>query len=175
MTMPPNWKHLADMTLGDLQTALLAEADAKMDGKSDLEEDRLLPTLPEPMRAIWLLNWLNFEVTQGSLLAYFYNSHGRHAPLAAEVLRRIGANRMADVVAQAAASHERASAGWAARRAELDALGEFAVVKPYADLPNADELDQLTAEYWQAADDEDWGSKLDAYLSEQVRLLTIGE
>jgi hypothetical protein len=146
-----------------------------MKAKSGLEEDRLLPTLQEPIRALWLLSWLDFEVTQGSLLAYFYNSHGRHAPLAAEVLRRIGANRMADVVTQATASYERASAEWAARRAELAALGEFAVVKPYADPPNADELDQLTDQYWQAADDDDWGSKLDAYLIEQVRLLTIGE
>jgi hypothetical protein len=173
--MPPDWRLLADLTPSDLQTALLAEADAVMKGKSGLEEDRLLPTLPEPVRAIWLLSWLDFEVTQGSLLAYFYNSHGRHGPLAAEALRQLGANRMADVVTQAAASYERASTEWAARRAELDALGEFAVVRPYADLPNARELDQLTDQYWQATDDDDWGSKLDAYLSEQVRLLTVGE
>jgi hypothetical protein len=169
--MSPDWRLLVDLNPGDLQTALLAEADAVMRGKSGPEEDRLLPTLPEPVRAIWLLSWLDFEVTQGSLLAYFYNTSGRHAPFAAEVLRRIGAGRMADVVTQAAVSYERASVEWAARRTEMDALGEFAVVKPYADLPNVRELGQLTDQYWQAADDDDWGSKLDTYLSEQVRLL----
>jgi len=169
--MSPDWKLMADLTPNDLQTALLAEVDAVMDGQSGPEEDRLLLTLPEPLRAIWLLNWLDYEVSQGSLLAYFYNSHGRHAAFAVDMLRRIGANRMADVVAEAAASYERASAEWAARRTEVDAVGEFAVVKPYAGLSNAPDLDRLTDQYWQAADDDDWGSRLDAYLSEQVRLL----
>jgi len=170
--MPPDWTLLAGLDPGDLQTALLAEADAVMDGQPGPEEDRLLPALPEPLRAIWLLNWLDYEVSQGSLLAYFYNRHGRHAQLAAGVLRRIGANRMADVVAEAAASYERASAEWAARRAEMDAAGEFAVVKPYRGLSNADELSRLTDQYWQAAADDDWGSKLDIYLRDQVRRLT---
>ncbi len=42
-------------------------------------------------------------------------------------------------------------------------FGEFAVVKPYAGLPNAHDLVRLTDQYWQAADDDDWGSRLDAY------------
>jgi hypothetical protein len=169
--MPPDWKLLAGLDPGDLQTALLAEADAVMNGQPGPEEDRLLPSLPEPLRAIWLLNWLDYEVSQGSLLAYFYNSHGRHARLAAGVLRRIGANRMADVVADADASYQHAAAEWAARRAEMDAAGEFAVVKPYQGLSNAGDLDRLTDQYWQAAADDDWGSKLDIYLREQVALL----
>jgi hypothetical protein len=52
------------------------------------------------------------------------------------------------------------------------ALGEFAAVKPYADLPDARDLVRLTDQYWQAADDDDWGSRLDACLREQVTLLT---
>lgn len=169
--MPPDWKQLADLTPDDLQMALLAEADAVMGGRYGPEEDRLLAALPEPLRAIWLLNWLDYEVSQGSLHAYFYNRHGRHARLAVELLRRMGANRMADVVAEAAASYQPASAEWAARRAEVDAAGEFAVVNPYAGLSNARDLDRLTDQYWQAADDDDWGSKLDGYLREQVRQL----
>jgi hypothetical protein len=171
VTMSPDWKLLADLTPNDLQTALLAEVDAVMNGQSSPEKDRLLVTLPEPLRAMCLLNWLDYEVSQGSLLAYFYNTHGRHASLAVDVLRRIGAHRMADVVAEAAASYERASAEWAARRTEVDAAGEFAVVKPYAGLSNARDLDRLTDQYWQAAEDDDWGAKLDAYLSKQVTLL----
>jgi hypothetical protein len=30
----------------------------------------------------------------------------------------------------------------------------------------------LTDQYWQAADDDDWGSRLDACLREQVTLVT---
>jgi hypothetical protein len=169
--MTPDWRALAALSPGGLQAALLAEAETAMQGHYGPDEDRLLPTLPEPVRAIWIISWLDFEVAQGSLLAYFYNSHGRHASLAVEVLRKIGANRMADVVSEAAASHEHAFAEWTARRAENDALGEFAVVKPYAGLPNAHDLTQLTDQYWQAADDDDWGSRLNAYLHQQVRLL----
>ena len=45
------------------------------------------------------------------------------------------------------------------------------MVTPYAGLSNAGELNRLTDQYWQAAADDDWGGKLDAYLSKQVRLL----
>jgi hypothetical protein len=170
--MSLDWRLLADLEPSELQAALLAEAEAVMNGTSGPEEDRLLLVLPEPVRALWLLSWLDFEVTQGSLHAYFYNSSGRHARLAVEVLRRMGASRMADVVAQAAASYEQSSSEWAERRSELDALGELAVAKPYAGLPNARGLSQLTDQYWQAADDDDWGSRLDTYLHDQVALLT---
>ena len=40
----------------------------------------------------------------------------------------------------------------------MDAVGEFAVVKPYTGLPDADDLVRLTDQYWQAATDDDWGS-----------------
>ncbi len=142
--MTPDWKLLAGLTGDDLQMALLTEADAILEGEPGPEEDRLLLTMPEPLRAMWIINWLDYEVCQGSLLAYFFNSHGRHAPLAAALLRRISAHRMADVVAKATASYERTS---------------------------AEDLSQLTDRYWQAAKDDNWCSKLDAYLGEQVRLL----
>ncbi len=61
-------------------------------------------------------------------------------------------------------------AEWAARRAEGDAAGEFAVVTPYAGLSDAGELSRLTDQYGKPADDDDWGDTLGAYLSRQVRL-----
>ncbi|HTU76082.1 MAG TPA: DUF4375 domain-containing protein [Trebonia sp.] len=169
--MPPDWKLLADLNPGDLQATLLAQADAVMNGQPGPEEDRLLPSLPEPVRATWLLGWLDYEVSQGSLLAYFYNSHGRHARLAAGVLRRIGADRMADVVAEADASCERACGEWAARRAETDAGDHRTVAGPSIGLSNARDLGRLTGQYWKAAADEDWAGKLGSYLQEQVALL----
>jgi hypothetical protein len=172
VTTPPDWTLLAGQNPGDLQTALMAEANAVLDGQPGPEQDR--SPAPGAARAAahdMAVELLDYEVSQGSLLAYSYNRHGRHARFAASMLRRIGANRMADVVAEAAASYERASAEWAARRAEIDAAGEFAVVKPYKGLSNADELGRLTDRYWQAAVEPDWGSKLDIYLRDQVRLL----
>lgn len=171
--MTPDWKRLAELPPdADLPMAVLAEADAIIDFLPPDEEDRILPTMPEPLRAVWLLNWLDCEVCQNSLTGYFYNSHGRHARLAAGALRRIGANRMADVLTVAADSYERASAEWAAQRAENDAAGEWAVIRPFEGLPNRGELHRLHDEFWQARLDDHWYAKLDVYLREQLRQLT---
>ena len=62
--MSPDWRLLAGLAPNDLQVALLAEVDAVMAGQPGPEEDRLLLTLPEPLRAMWLVNWLDFEVSQ---------------------------------------------------------------------------------------------------------------
>ena len=169
--MPLDWTLLAALEPGDLQARLLAEADAVMNGHDGEEEDRLLPSLPEPLRAIWLVDWMDFEICQGSMLAYFYNSHGRHARLAAGVLSRIGAAAMAGVLSEAADVYERSSAEWEARRAGNDALGEGTVLRPYKDLPGTDALSQLTRRFWDAASTGDWGTKLDHYLAGQVRNL----
>jgi hypothetical protein len=56
---------------------VLEYLDAVMAGRSDEAEDALLAVLPRPLQALWLLSWLEFEVSQGSLLAYFFNSAGR--------------------------------------------------------------------------------------------------
>lgn len=94
--MTIDWRAAAELPARELEGLLLDEADSIMAGLSDEDEDRMLASLAEPLRAIWLLNWLDFEVCQGSLLAYFFNRHGRHATLATEVLRKLGASRMAD-------------------------------------------------------------------------------
>lgn len=52
VTMPPDWTLLVGLDPGDLQTAMLAEADAVMNGQPGPEQDRLLPALPEPLRAM---------------------------------------------------------------------------------------------------------------------------
>jgi hypothetical protein len=46
---------------------------------------------------------------------------------------------------------------------------EYSVVRPYVGLSNADQLAELTDEYWAAADEEGWwGDQLDAFLSRAV-------
>jgi hypothetical protein len=75
----------------------------------------------------WLLSWLEFEVTQGSLLAYFFNSAGRHAALAVAALHDIGAGRMEQVLTEAAAVVAADPAAWDKGRSDLDALGEWTV------------------------------------------------
>jgi hypothetical protein len=166
-----DWKQLAELGPIELQTALLAESDQAMNGLSEAEQDRVLERLPEPLRAMWLINWLGFEVSQGSLLAYFYNTSGRHAALAEDLLRRMGATQMADVLGQALASQSRVSEEWATQRVELDQLPEFAITHPYSGLSNAETLSALTDRYWQAAEADNWGDKFDAYLAEEVAAL----
>lgn len=79
-------------------------SDTATEGKTGAEEDAAVAGLPDPVRVIWLLNWLDYEVSQGSLLAYFFNSHGRFATQTADVLDRIGATGMAQVLRQAEAA-----------------------------------------------------------------------
>ena len=155
------WAELAALDAVALQGALLDGAEERLAGLEGPDEAAALAALPEPVRVIWLLGALDFEVSQGSLLAYFYNSAGRYAAEAAAALELIGARRMAGVVREARASmgDERAATGDV----------EFAVVHPYAGLSNADVLERLTDEYWEAADADDWGEKLDAYLVGAMR------
>ena len=118
---------------------------------------------------LWLLNWLEFEVAQGSLLAYFFNSSSRHAALAVAALRDIGAGRMAEVLAEAAAVVAAHRAAWDQRRSDLDALPEWTVTRPYHGLPQADLLGgSMTSRFLEAAQLDDWGSQLGAYLRRQV-------
>ncbi len=164
-----DWRELSGLSSGELQAALLAELDVVMAGHSYQEEDELLARLPVPLRVMWVLSWLDFEVTQGSLLAYFSNTPGRHAAQAVQALRDIGAAGMADVVMRAAESVTAASEEWAARRDEMNRQPEHSVVRPYVALSNADQLVELTDQYWAAADEEGWwGDKLDAFLSRPV-------
>jgi hypothetical protein len=164
-----DWRELSGVSSGELQAALLAELDVVMAGHSYQEEDELLARLPVPLRVMWVLSWLEFEVTQGSLLAYFYNTHGRHAAQAVQALRDIGAAGMADVVMRAAESVTTASEEWAARRDEMNRQPEHSVVRPYVGLSNADQLAELTDQYGAAADEDGWwGDKLDVFLSRAV-------
>ena len=41
-----------------------------MNGLPDQQEDEQLARIAVPLRVMWLLEWLDFEVTQGSLIAY---------------------------------------------------------------------------------------------------------
>jgi hypothetical protein len=142
-----DWNKVAALDAAEIQQVLLRESDSVMRPYLDSpdDQDRVLATLPDPVRTMWLINWLDFEVSQGSLLAYFYNSHGRHAPEAAQVLERIGASRMAEVVREAIRVRER-------------------------EAPDMDEqLEVLTDRYWEAAASDGWGDLLDQYLVAEVR------
>jgi hypothetical protein len=46
------------------------------------------------------------------------------------------------------------------------------VVHAYRDLPGAAELDALTDRYWDAADADNWGEKLERYLASEVDAIT---
>ena len=163
-----DWRKLYGLSSSELTSALQAELDSLMQGLSDEEEDELLTRLSVPLRVLWVLDWLDFEVSQGSLLAYFSNSRGRHAAQAVQALRDIGAVRMASVVLRAAESVAATSGEWAGRHDELNRGREDAVVRPYVGLSNAEQLSELTDQYWAAADEEHWGDRLDAFLSRAV-------
>jgi Domain of unknown function (DUF4375) len=57
-----------------------------------------------------VLNWMDFEVTKGSLLAYFGNGQRAHADAAMNALRTVGATGMATVLERVTAVYD-ANAG----------------------------------------------------------------
>ncbi len=147
---------------------LLNWLDEAMRGHYGAKEDTILGGLRPPLNVMFLLNWLDFEVTQGSFLAYFLNSHGRHARLAAQALKTIGAAKTASVLERARGVFEANSAAWNARNEELDQVEEFAVVRPYVGLPGADELSDLTNEYWDAQRSDRYTDLFDDYFRRSV-------
>jgi len=150
---------------------LLNWLDDAMGGHYGSEEDAMLAGLSPPLNVMFLLNWLEFEVTQGSFLAYFLNSHGRHSTLAAQALRTIGATETAAVLDRARAVFETNSAAWQARQEELNQLEEYAVVTPYVDLPGVEELSDLTDEYWEAQRRDRYSDLLSDYFRRSVKEL----
>lgn len=139
-----DWTELAKLDAAQLQSALLRLSNEAMRGRSGADEEEAGARLPEPLRVMWLINWLDFEVAQGSMLAYFYNSHGRFAADAAEALDSIGARSMAAIVREAAACAANNDDG---------------------------RLEELTDRYWSTAQVDDWGTKLDRFLIGSVRRL----
>jgi hypothetical protein len=161
----PDWASLADLDDDALQASLLEYLDAVMAGRPPQAEDALLAALPRPLQVLWLLNWLEFEVTQGSLLAYFFNTHGRHAALAVAALHDIGAERMAEILTEAAAVVAAHQAAWDTRRSDLSATPAWTVTQPYRGLPQADTLGgSMTSRFWEAAQTDDWGQQLDEFV-----------
>jgi hypothetical protein len=165
----PDWAALEDLDDNQLQAALLEYLDAVMAGQPAQAEDALLAALPRPLQVLWLLNWLEFEVSQGSLLAYFFNRHGRHATLAVAALQDIGAGRMAQVLTEAAVVVAAHRTAWDKRRANLDALPQWTVTQPYRGLPQAQTLGgSMTSRFWEAAQTDDWGERLDEFVRRRV-------
>jgi len=165
----PNWATLADLDDNQLQATLLEYLDAVMAGRPAAAEDALLAALPRPLQVLWLLNWLEFEVTQGSLLAYFFNTHGRHAALAVAALHDIGAGRMAEVLHEAATVVAAHRVAWDKRRSDLSATPASTVTQPYRGLPQADTLGgSMTSRFWEAAQTDGWGQKLDEFVRRRI-------
>ena len=167
---PGDWHGLDSLDASALTDRLLQSVDQVFEGRLDsaAAEDAALASLPEPLRVLWYLNWLDFEVSQGSLLAYFMNTRARHAAAASAALRRIGAEATAEVLDEAQAVLRREEDAWSARRVELDEYGEYAVVHPYRELAGADELDELTNRFRETADRDAWGEKLERYLASEA-------
>jgi Domain of unknown function (DUF4375) len=171
-----DWQALSSLEAGELQTQLLDHANEEMKGLDADQEAETLPTLPDPMRIIWVLSSLSIEVMMGSFLAYFMNSAGRHSTAAITALSEIGATRMAAVLKRAARSVELNRDAWSSRKIEIDEAAEaYDVLTPYEDLPNADELSDLTDEFREAEDQDNWGDLLDSYLKRSVERLAKTE
>jgi len=171
----PDWTTLSTLEPMQLSRRLQEWLDELMKGKyGSEEEDQILGELPEPLQAVWVLNWMDFEVTMGSLLAYFGNGQMPHADAAIRALRMIGAEGMASVLERATAVYDTNADAWSKRDEELRQVEEYAVVQPYKWLPGVDELSKLTERYYELEREEGWRRRLAAYLQSWVADLAGG-
>lgn len=154
---------------------MLGYLETRTSDLSEDEEDAVLSALPEPLRILHVLSWLDFEVCQSSLTGYFFNAHGRQAGHAAAALRAIGAGDVGSVVEEAAAVVRAYAAQWEARHAELDRLPEGSVVQPFVGLAGVDRLAELDRRFAETARASGWGQKLESYLADAVDLHRDGD
>lgn len=99
---------------------------------------------------------LEGEVNNGGFEQYFINGAGEHAALAEGALRRVGADKMADLAAAAVKVFGPAGPAreWARRRQQLEALGDRAdawldpIDRAFYDYP--DDVGSLTLRYVEA-------------------------
>lgn len=164
-----DWQNLDDLEPGDLQARLLDNLDLLVSASDPSTEDSALEEMPEALTILWFLNWLEFEVAQGSLVGYLFNSHGRHAGKAADALRSVGAVRSAQLLDRAAEVARAHRAEWAERHAALDALPLHSVVTPYVDLAGVDEISRLADEFEDAVHLENYGERLDNFVASGLR------
>ena len=164
----PDWDGLTSLDPTEVTSRLQAWLDDVMQQKYGADEDELLAELPEPLHAIWVLNWMDFEVTMGSLLGYFGNSHRRHASEAVSALRKIGATGMASVLDRAISVYNANADAWDQRDQELSELDLYAVVRPYKDLPGVDELSELTDRFRELEKHEQWHRRLADFVHKAV-------
>ena len=171
----PDWTSLSTLEPMELSRRLQEWLDELMKGKyGSADEDRILGELPEPLQAVWVLNWMDFEVTMGSLLAYFGNGQRRHVEVAIRALRTIGAPGMASVLERATAVYDTNADAWSVRDEEINQLEQYAVVQPYKGLPGVDELSELTDRYYELEKEERWRRRLADYLQRSVVELAGG-
>jgi len=141
MDLPPLPDEFFSATGEDLATVAWEYLDPIFFGKHHLDaEEEVLEALPEPLRDYLILLLLDLEVMQGGLRTYFMNSWGRHAQLAVDALRRLGGEGLAECLQKALAIYSKHEAAWAKRTRELDAQGEYAIVRPFQNLEGIDEL-----------------------------------
>jgi hypothetical protein len=171
----PDWTSLTTLEPMELSRRLQEWLDELMKGKyGSKEEDQILGELPEPLQAVWVLNWMDFEVTMGSLLAYFGNGQRRHVDAAIRGLRTIGATGMASVLERATAVYDTNADAWSERDKELNQLDEYSIVQPYKELPGVEQLSELTDAYYQMEKEESWRRRLADYVQRSVAELAGG-
>ena len=69
---PGDWSGIEELRGSALVSRLLDNLDEILGDHlaSPESEDARLTDLPEALQVLWHLNWLDFEVSQGSMLAY---------------------------------------------------------------------------------------------------------
>lgn len=134
----------------------------------NLVDDRLpsspspteLASMPSSVRAFCMLRDLEFELTMGGLVTYFSNSAGQNAAVAVTALRRIRADRCAQLLESAIPlGHD--------FRDRIPSRSEFEVSQPFPHLDHTERVDVLGRDLYTTLYVEDFGAKVAVYLREE--------
>ena len=113
-----------------------------------------IASLSEVERAIALANWADFEIANGGLWQFYYNSGGNNAAETVDALRVIGTDRAADGL-------KAANALFPGGSPPRDREQRFRSLQRLSESPG-NPLDQLTCEFYRQT--PDIFTRLEAYL-----------
>jgi Domain of unknown function (DUF4375) len=124
------------------------------------DDREIVASLPEGLRAAYVLVWLDSEVRNGGFFQYFTNLSGWHAEEALEYFNMIGAKRQAAIVSEAIQQNRQFEAKYPSDRQRWEAPQSSACDTEYAEFWSDFEMnvepvfDRLAEAYYKLEDTE---------------------
>ena len=94
-----DWDGIADLDPSEVEQRLVANVDLLLAARpTGATEVATVSSWPEPLRTLWYLNWLQYEIDLGGMTGFLYNRNEQLAATAAALVRTgaVGSARVID-------------------------------------------------------------------------------